>query len=105
MGKKAILSYQSEVTTFTIPKTVETIGSYAFWYANLNSITITSNVSKIGINPFANANFELINLSSYFFFKNKLLMTKEIGVTSRTQVQNYINDGHLLVNGVAQKAN
>lgn len=77
MGKKAILSYQSEVTTFTIPKTVETIGSYAFWYANLNSITITSNVSKIGINPFANANFELINLSSYFFFKNKLLMTKD----------------------------
>lgn len=36
---------------------------------------------------------------------DKLLMTKEIGVTSRTQVQNYIADGHLLVNGSVQKAN
>ena len=36
---------------------------------------------------------------------DKLLMTKELGVTSRTQVQNYISEGHLLVNGVAQKAN
>ena len=36
---------------------------------------------------------------------DKLLMTKELGVTSRTQVQNYIADGHLLVNGTAQKAN
>lgn len=36
---------------------------------------------------------------------DKLLMTKELGVTSRTQVQNYISDGHLLVNGTAQKAN
>ena len=36
---------------------------------------------------------------------DKLLMTKELGVTSRTQVQNYISEGHLLVNGAAQKAN
>ena len=36
---------------------------------------------------------------------DKLLMTKDLGVTSRTQVQNYIADGHLLVNGAIQKAN
>lgn len=36
---------------------------------------------------------------------DKLLMTKELGVTSRTQVQNYISEGHLLVNGTRQKAN
>ncbi len=77
IGKKTILSYQSDATIFTIPETIETIGNYAFWYANLSSITITPNVSKIGINPFANTDIELINLSPYFHFENELLMTKD----------------------------
>ena len=79
-GKKTILSFQSEKDSFIIPETVETIGNYAFWYTKLNSITITPNVSRIGINPFANImgiDFKFTNLSPHFHFENGLLITND----------------------------
>ena len=47
--------YSKTIKSITIPNSVTTIGSYAFWHASygLESVVIPSSVTSIGINAFA----------------------------------------------------
>lgn len=70
-----LISFQSSLSTYTIPNSVTRIGSYAFWYStNLKNIVIPTSVKDIGINPFANCNLAINNQSKDFSLKWRLLI-------------------------------
>lgn len=72
--KNEVISFQSSISTFTIPNSVTRIGSYAFWYStNLKNIVIPPSVNDIGINPFAYCNLVINNQSKEFLLKSGLL--------------------------------
>jgi len=95
--KNEVISFQSSISTFTIPNSVNRIGSYAFWYSkNLKNIVIPTSVKDIGINPFAYCNLVINNQSKEFLLKSGLLIDIKrnaiIGCYSDNKVI-YIPDG------------
>ncbi len=52
------------VTTYTVPSTVKTLGAYAFADSNLKKITLPSSVTVLGTGVFADSEIESITLSS-----------------------------------------
>lgn len=77
-NKRVLISFQSNVTSYIIPKSVVAISGYAFWYcSDLELITISPTVKWMGENPFAYTKAIIENLSENFILENNLLLTKD----------------------------
>lgn len=77
-NKRVLISFQSNVTSYIIPKSVVAISGYAFWYcSDLELITISPTVKWMGENPFAYTKAIIENLSENFILENNLLLYLE----------------------------